>query len=192
MRKDLQPPSQNRQKTGLWLKFGILAVTAGLGFGAVIGCSTPAATTTSTPSAPSPSSSASELSGPVSEAVWMTNYNAAIAQARQENKMLLMDFTGSDWCSWCIKLDKEIFSTNEFKSYASKNLVLLKLDFPKSKQLPVDEIRQNQLLAQTYQIQGYPTVIVLNSSGAKVGTLGYMRGGPSEFIASLDKIRQGA
>ncbi len=132
------------------------------------------------------------MSGPVSETVWMTNYNAALAQAKQENKMLLMDFTGSDWCSWCIKLDKEIFSTNEFKSYASKNLVLLKLDFPKSKRLPVDEIRQNQLLAQTYQIQGYPTIIVLNSSGAKVGTLGYMRGGPSEFISSLDKIRQGA
>ncbi|MBI4747363.1 MAG: thioredoxin family protein [Acidobacteria bacterium] len=191
MRKDLQPP-QTSKKANLWLKFGILAVTAGIGFGAVIGCSTPAATTTSTPPATSSSSSASEMSGPVSEAVWMTNYQTAMAQAKQENKMLLMDFTGSDWCSWCIKLDKEIFSTNEFKSYASKNLVLLKLDFPKSKRLPVDEIRQNQLLAQTYQIQGYPTIIVLNSSGAKVGTLGYMRGGPSEFIASLDKIRQGA
>src|SRR5690349_15819737 len=64
---------------------------------------------------------------------WLTDLPKAQAQAKQEDRMVLMNFTGSDWCSWCIKLDKEIFQTADFAEYAGKNLVLMEVDFPKNK-----------------------------------------------------------
>lgn len=102
-----------------------------------------------------------------------------------------MDFTGSDWCGWCIKLNREVFSKPEFKDYATKNLVLLEVDFPRGKVLPDSVKRQNQELANEYQIQGFPTVVVLDGEGRKVGELGYMEGGASAFIAELEKFRKG-
>lgn len=117
---------------------------------------------------------------------WLTDFKAASDKAKSENKPLLMDFTGSDWCGWCIKLDKEVFNTPEFKEYAEKNLVLLKLDFPKGKSQPPHEKKQNEELAKRYGIQGFPTIIVLNSSGKAVGKLGYTEGGPSAFIKKLE------
>jgi protein disulfide-isomerase len=122
---------------------------------------------------------------------WLTNYAEAQQEAKSQNKLLLMDFTGSDWCGWCIMLEKEIFSKPEFKEYASKNLVLLELDFPRGKALPAETLEQNQRLAMKYQIQGFPTIIVLDSSGKALAQLGYMRGGPTAFIAQLEKLRKG-
>ncbi len=120
--------------------------------------------------------------------VWETNYEKAVASAKDSKKLVLMDFTGSDWCSWCMKLDKEVFSQPAFKDYAKDNLVLLKLDFPRSKQLALSEKQQNEKLAKEYSIEGYPTVVVLNAEGKKVGELGYMEGGPSKFIDELKKL----
>ena len=117
---------------------------------------------------------------------WLTDYKAASAKAQTEKKTLLMDFTGSDWCGWCIKLDKEIFNTPEFKQYAKKNLVLLKLDFPRKKQLSAEEKAQNKELAQRYGIQGYPTIILLDGEGKNLGELGYMKGGPKAFIKEIE------
>ena len=122
---------------------------------------------------------------------WLTNYAKAQEEAKSQNKLLLMDFTGSDWCGWCIMLEKEIFSKPEFKEYASKNLVLLELDFPRRKELPAEMMEQNQRLAMKYQIQGFPTIVVLDSSGKELAQLGYMRGGPTAFIAQLEKLRKG-
>src|SRR5712671_809845 len=65
---------------------------------------------------------------------WDDDYAKALAQAKAEKKLLLMDFTGSDWCGWCIKLDKEVFSKPEFKEYAKKSLVLVEVDFPRAKE----------------------------------------------------------
>jgi protein disulfide-isomerase len=120
---------------------------------------------------------------------WLTDHAKALEQAKAEKKLVLMDFTGSDWCGWCIKLDKEIFSKSQFKEYADKNLVLLKLDFPKSKTLPESEKKQNAALKSQYGIKGYPTVIVLNAEGKQVGKLGYMDGGPTAFLAELKKLK---
>ena len=118
---------------------------------------------------------------------WLTNYDEALSQAKSQKKQVLMDFTGSDWCGWCIKLDKEVFELPEFKSYADQNLVLLKVDFPRRKNLPEPEKAQNKQLAQKFKIEGYPTIVVLNSDGSKAGELGYVEGGPKAFLAELAK-----
>jgi protein disulfide-isomerase len=88
-------------------------------------------------------------------------------------------------------LDKEVFSKPEFKEYASKNLVLLELDFPRSKKMPPETAKQNERLAVKYGIQGFPTVVVFDSSGKPLGALGYQEGGPQAFIAQLEKLRKG-
>lgn len=121
---------------------------------------------------------------------WITDYKAAVAQAQKEKKLLVMDFTGSDWCGWCKKLDKEVFSKSEFKDYAKKNLVLLKVDFPRSIPQSATLKQQNQDLAQKFSIQGYPTIIVLDANAQQVGQLGYMEGGPKAFLAELDKLKK--
>jgi len=119
---------------------------------------------------------------------WLTDYAKALNQAKTQNKAILIDFTGSDWCGWCIKLDKEVFKLQEFKSYAAEKLVLLKVDFPRGKALPAMETAQNEKLASQFRVQGFPTVIVLNPDGAKAGELGYLPGGPRAFIAALEKV----
>jgi len=125
------------------------------------------------------------------ELKWTTDLPKAQAQAKQEHKLVMLDFTGSDWCGWCIMLDKEVFSKPEFKEYASKNLVLLELDFPRAKRMPPETAKQNEQLALKYGIQGFPTVVVFDSSGKPLGALGYQQGGPQAFIAQLEKLRKG-
>lgn len=118
---------------------------------------------------------------------WLTNYDQALNQAKASNKQVLVDFTGSDWCGWCMKLDKEVFSAGEFKDFAAKNLVLLKVDFPKGKTLPATEQAQNEKLASEFHVEGFPTIVVLNPDGSKAGQLGYVEGGPEAFLAELAK-----
>lgn len=120
---------------------------------------------------------------------WSEDYQASLAKAKTDNKVTLLDFTGSDWCGWCIKIDKEIFSQPEFQEYAAKNLELVELDFPRKKTLPAHVQKQNEKLAKEYGIRGFPTIVVLNSQGKKIGQLGYMPGGPSAFIAELEKLK---
>jgi thioredoxin-related protein len=121
---------------------------------------------------------------------WLTDYKKAQEEAKANNKLILLDFTGSDWCGWCIRLDREVFSKPEFKDYAGKNLVLVEVDFPRRKPLNLETRKQNEELAGQYGIQGFPTIIVLNGDGRKVGELGYMPGGPEAFIAELEKLRK--
>ena len=121
--------------------------------------------------------------------MWGDNYAAGLEQAKTEGKFVLLDFTGSDWCGWCMKLDKEIFATPEFADYAAKNLVLLQADFPRSKPQSAELKAQNAKLQQQFQIQGYPTLIILNSSGKQIGEMGYMDGGPKPFLAKLSQLK---
>lgn len=121
---------------------------------------------------------------------WQTDLPKAQAQAAKEKKMVLLDFTGSDWCGWCIKLNKEVFSQSDFKKYADANLVLVEVDFPARKKLSPEQTKANDALAKKYNIQGYPTIIVLNGEGKKVGELGYLAGGPKAFIAELEKLKR--
>ncbi|TFE69775.1 thiol-disulfide isomerase [Methylacidiphilum sp. Yel] len=121
---------------------------------------------------------------------WLTNYAQALSEAKKENKMLLMNFTGSDWCPWCQKLDKEVFSTQEFKNYAQKNLVLLEVDFPQHKTQSAELKKQNEDLANQYNVDSFPTLILLSPSGEELSTFGYMPGGPEPFIDKIEKLRQ--
>lgn len=122
---------------------------------------------------------------------WITSVEQGQQEAKVNNKLVLLDFTGSDWCGWCVLLDREVFSKPKFKDYASKNLVLVEVDFPKRKPVPDAARRENLRLAQRYQIQGFPTIIVLNGDGQVVGEFGYVKGGPDAFIAVLEKLRKG-
>jgi len=108
-----------------------------------------------------------------------------------ERKPILIDLY-TDWCGWCIKLDKDIFSQPKFKDYAHDNLVLVELDFPRKKDQPTQERKQNMQLAQQYEVLGFPTIVVLNSSGQKVWQFdGYFPGGPDAFIEQLQKLPKG-
>ena len=126
------------------------------------------------------------------ELEWMTDLPKAQAKAKEEKKLVMMDFTGSDWCGWCIKLHKEVFSTADFTEYAKKNLVLVEVDFPNKKKQSAELKKANNDLQKKYKIEGYPTIIVLDGEGKKIGQLGYMKGGPKPFIAELKKLKKKA
>ena len=119
---------------------------------------------------------------------WLDNYDKALEKAKNEKKMVLIDFTGSDWCGWCIKLDKEVFSKKEFKDYAKDKYVLLEIDFPQLKRLSKSKQEEHDALAQKFGVQGYPTIVVLDANGEAKGTLGYVKGGPEAFIQELEKV----
>lgn len=120
---------------------------------------------------------------------WTDDYDKALEQAKKENKKVLLDFTGSDWCGWCIKLDKDVFSKKEFKDYAKQNLVLVEVDFPQGKRLPKKTKEQNEKLKDQFQVRGFPTLVLLDPEGNKLGEIvGYVQGGPQGFIAKLESL----
>ena len=122
---------------------------------------------------------------------WLTNVPKAEAQAKKDNKLVLMDFTGSDWCEWCKKLDQDTFSKPEFADYAKSNLVLVQLDFPVNKPQSDQLKAANAALARKYNIQGYPTLIALKPDGTVVWTqVGYLEGGPQALIDQLDAAKK--
>jgi thioredoxin-related protein len=123
---------------------------------------------------------------------WGTDYKKAQQDAKASNKLILLDFTGSDWCGYCIRLDRDVLSKPEFKDYASQNLVLVEIDFPRRKAQSAEVKRQNEELAQQYQIEGFPTLVVLNGDGQTIWRYdGYFSDGPQAFIAQLEKLRKG-
>ncbi len=113
---------------------------------------------------------------------WTTNLGKAIETAKVENKAVLVNFTGSDWCKWCFKLSGEVFSQDEFKEYAAENLILVKVDFPRSIPQSNQTKAYNQSLAQKFGVQGYPTIIIINSQGKPVAKTGYQAGGAGNYI----------
>ena len=121
------------------------------------------------------------------EAAWLTKYEEAKELAKKENKLILADFTGSDWCGWCIKLKEEVFSKPEFATWAKDKIVLLELDFPRKTELPAELKEQNEKLMKEHGVQGFPTVLLLDAEGKKVGELGYERGGPAVWTKKADE-----
>ena len=123
------------------------------------------------------------------ESNWLHDWNKAQEEAKANHKLLFLNFTGSDWCGWCIKFGKDVLSQPQFKNFAHENLVLVELDFPRRKSQPTEEKKQNVQLAQQYEVLGFPTIVVLNSSGQKVWQFdGYFPDGPEAFIAQLQKL----
>ena len=130
------------------------------------------------------------IASPASEG-WQTDYSAALAQAGKQNKLVLLDFTGSDWCVWCIKLSKDIFSRPEFKEFAAKNLVLIELDFPSGKPMPDEVKAQNSALAAKFGVEGFPTLILVDAGGKEVARhVGYLPGGPASLIKWVERVQQ--
>lgn len=120
---------------------------------------------------------------------WQTNFEKSKTLALKNNQPIILVFQGSDWCAPCIKLEKEIWSTETFKNYAEKNVVMLKADFPKRSKNAIDKTQQdhNNALAAQYNKQGYfPYVVVLDHNGKVLGTTGYTKTSPEQFITKLE------
>jgi len=144
------------------------------------------------PSASLSSSAPGEVKGytpaAMQKGVWLTDWEAAKAQAQRSNKPILINFTGSDWCGWCIRLKEEVFSQDAFKNWAAQKVVLFEADFPKRKALPPNLQAQNQQLAQQFQISGYPSIIFSDGNGKQLGPrYGYQEGGPEAWIKGAEQ-----
>ena len=129
------------------------------------------------------------------ELVWHTDVNKAINISIETNKPLFLFFTGSDWCGWCKRLVKEVFIKSEFTTWANKNIILVELDFPRRTKLPESTQKQNRELGQMFGVRGYPTgwFVTPEVTGEKInfnkiGSQGYVAGGPKAWIASANKI----
>ena len=109
---------------------------------------------------------------------WVTGYDAAVKLAVETKRPILVLFTGSDWCPWCIKLDKEMLSNQQFKDWAKDNVVLLYLDFPQNKKLSASQVKTNNDLKTKYGCDGFPSMYLINEKGEKYDwTLGYSKDG---------------
>jgi thioredoxin-related protein len=129
------------------------------------------------------------------ELKWETDINKAIKVSNTTKKPMLLFFTGSDWCGWCIRLQKEVLKTPEFAKWATKNVILVELDFPRGKQQSDAIKNQNNGLQQTFGIQGFPTVWFATAkqkngkpSYTGIGNTGYVAGGPKAWLAVADGI----
>jgi protein disulfide-isomerase len=120
---------------------------------------------------------------------WQTDYARALQTGKTQNKRVLLDFTGSDWCGPCIQLKKQVFSRPDFAAYAEKNLVLVEVDYPQRKKQPAELVKQNERLAKQYGIEekGYPTVVLLDPNGKTLRELnGYSGESVADVIAWID------
>lgn len=139
------------------------------------------------PASPTPRSST-----PMKETngiAWQTDFTKASADAAQTHRYLLLDFTGSDWCGFCIKLEKEVLDTPEFALFATSQFVCVRVDFPRKKTQEAELKKQNAELAKTYAVHGYPTVVILTPDGKLVGSQsGYRGKGQAQYVESLKTI----
>jgi protein disulfide-isomerase len=129
------------------------------------------------------------------EQVWYSDMQKAVEASKKTNKPLMLFFTGSDWCGWCMRLQKEVFKTPEFTQWAKDNVILVELDFPRRSPQQPEIQQQNQQLAQFFQITGYPTVWFVNASKKdkqisfdQLGKTGYVAGGPAAWLDGANKI----
>jgi protein disulfide-isomerase len=123
---------------------------------------------------------------------WNTDLPTARARAGKEKKLVLVDFTGSDWCSWCKRLQKEVFSTKEFGDFAKDNLVLVEIDFPSQKKQNDSLKKANEALKNQYRVEGFPTIVVLDGDGKELWRqVGYLEGGPKAWIGKIRPLKKG-
>ena len=126
---------------------------------------------------------------------WLVNFDKAVELSMKTNKPILANFTGSDWCGWCIKLKKEVFDTPSFKTWAKENVVLLELDFPRRTEQAEEIKKQNRELQQFFKVRGYPTLHMFTVAIAdgktqvtSLGKTGYIAGGPTPWIANANSM----
>ena len=139
------------------------------------------------PATPAPAVDAAVVTK-VKQGDWLENYTEALAAAKQLKRPVFIDFTGSDWCGWCIRLDREVFSQKAFIKYAKNDLVLLKLDFPQRKKLSEALQKQNRELAKKFGIRGFPTIVIVDAEGKEIARTGYQRGGAKNYVDHLKDL----
>lgn len=129
------------------------------------------------------------------ELTWQTDMNKALEISKKTKKPLLLFFTGSDWCGWCIRLQKEVLKTPEFAKWAKDNVVLVELDFPRRTAQQPEIQKQNTELQQALGVRGYPTVWFVNATKKdgkinleQIGSTGYVAGGPTAWLAGANQI----
>jgi protein disulfide-isomerase len=120
-------------------------------------------------------------------ASWVTDLNAGRAQAQKEGKFVMINFTGSDWCQYCIKLKQEVLSQPEFEAFASRNLVLVEIDFPKRTPQAAAVQKANASLVTQYKVDGFPTLVFLNPQGKVVHREGYHPVGAKAYVKELTR-----
>ena len=127
-----------------------------------------------------------------SDLTWHTNLAKAMTEARAETKMILLHFTGSDWCEDCKNLNLEVLKTAEFREYARTNFVLMEIDLPISKPQSAVLKKANETLAEKHDVYGWPTLVLLDAKGELIDKLiGYRKGaGQKEVIAKLESFRK--
>jgi len=128
------------------------------------------------------------LSVPAAAQGHFTNLEAAIAAAQKDGKDILVDFTGSDWCGWCIRLRKEVFDTKAWTEAAKSLYVFVEIDFPRKKKLSAEARRYNEALSNRFGVRGYPTIFVLDSDGTAYAKTGYKRGGAKAYLRHLAQL----
>jgi protein disulfide-isomerase len=119
---------------------------------------------------------------------WLTNYEEALSQARSSSKPVILFFTGSDWCGWCHKLEKEVLNTPEFANLAGNQFIFVMLDFPLYKQADPKIAEQNKQLQRTFDVKGYPSLVIIDKDSQVIGTTGYRPGGPKSYADYLNKL----
>ena len=126
-------------------------------------------------------------------AEWKTDFNAAQAVAKKEGRPMLLNFTGSDWCSWCVKMKKDVLDVKAFKDFADKGLVLVEVDFPNAKKQSAAEKKANEALKDKYAVAGFPTFLLVDANGKELGRqVGYLKGGPDAFIGKIEEWKKTA
>ena len=124
---------------------------------------------------------------------WIDDYDAALKKAATEKKLVLADFSGSDWCGWCKRLDREVFDTDAFRKGIEGKYVLLMVDSPRDKSLLSEQAaKRNPELVKKYRVSGFPTVLLLDAKGEVIAKTGYAEGGPEKYLAALDELARGA
>lgn len=122
---------------------------------------------------------------------WLIDFEAAKKKAVEEKKDLLVDFTGTDWCIYCIRLSEEVFKQESFKEGAKDSFVFVELDFPNDEtKLSAETKAQNEKLMNHYGIEGFPTIILMDETGRPYARTGYRAGGPEQYLVHLNELRQ--
>tara|TARA_Y100000385_G_scaffold79583_1_gene81086 strand:- start:1274 stop:1741 length:468 start_codon:yes stop_codon:yes gene_type:complete len=127
---------------------------------------------------------------------WHTDLNKAVNISITDKKPIMLFFTGSDWCGWCMRLKKEVFNFPEFEIWSRDNVVLVELDFPRRKTIDPKILNQNRELARMFGVSGYPTIWFVNPQRLdsnklnfiKLGKLGYLAGGTNKWISSAENF----
>ncbi len=124
------------------------------------------------------------------EGNWLTDLDKAQAKAKEEKKLVLLDFTGSDWCPPCKALHSKVLTSKEFLAFANESLVLVMVDFPQLNKLPPEQTKANEELAKRFKIEGFPTIVVLDRNGKELSKdVGYSGESAKDFVAKLQKLK---